>query len=138
MSLPRNLPSNPNTEAIGPTTQELLSDEARAYLAKSVSENTIRVVRADLRVFTQWGGTLPTHPEEVANFIAEQARAKKPATLQRYLLILPKWLAAHGHSSSVRTEAMRRVMAGIGRQLDSTPDSAPPLLLEDLKRVTEP
>jgi integrase len=137
MSSSNNLPSKPSAEAIGPTTQELLSDEARAYLAESVSENTIRAVRADLRVFTQWGGTLPTQPEEVANFIAEQARAKKPATLQRYLSSLHTWHVAHGHASPVRTETVRRVMTGIGRQLDSTPESAPPLLLEDFKRVMD-
>lgn len=137
MSSYGHLPSKPNAGAIGPTARELLSDEARAYLAESVSQNTIRAVRADLKVFTQWGGALPTQPEEVANFIAEQARAKKPATLQRYLSSLHTWHVAHRHASPVRTETVRRVMTGIGRQLDSTPDSAPPLLLEDVKRVMD-
>lgn len=117
--------------------ESFLSQEALAYLANSVSTNTVRALRANLTVFRKWGGSLPATVEEVANFLAVQAEQKKLATLQRYLASLHAWHVAHGQTSPARTETIRRLIAGIGRQSDTTPSSAPPLLLEDFKRILD-
>ena len=57
-----------------PTVFQDVSDDAIDYLFCSVAENTVRARKADLKVFVDWGGSLPSNPEEVANFIADQAR----------------------------------------------------------------
>ena len=116
---------------------EALSPEARAYLAESISANSLRAFRADLKIFTQWGGALPTTAQTVANFLADQAATKKGSTLARYANSLHIWHLAHGLASPVRTEVVRRDFQGIRRQQDSRPESAPPLLLADFQHVLD-
>ena len=75
-----------------PQVVKRLSARARRHIANSVSKNTIRGMRADLRVYQRAGGLLPADEFDIANFIADQrALGKKPATLERYLNSLHMW-----------------------------------------------
>lgn len=124
--------------ALSPNATGTFTDRARGYLADSVSKNTVRALRADLTVYTHWGGPLPATEASVANFLAEQAEVKKASTIARYANSLHIWHAAHGyHPSPVRTETVRRLLQGIQRHQDTRPDSPAPLLLQDLKSVLD-
>ena len=129
-------PSTPN-KAQEVTSSGALSPHAHEYLAGSASANTARAVRADLRVYIRWGGTLPATEEMVANFLADQARHKKPSTVARYANSLHVWHRTSGAPSPVRSETVRRVLKGIHRYHDTRPASSQPLLLEDLKRLLD-
>ncbi|AXY40722.1 hypothetical protein [Halomonas sp. JS92-SW72] len=55
-----------------------LSVDARRLIAASVSKNTLRGMRSDLRVYQRAGGLLPADEFVIANFIAEAHRQGKP------------------------------------------------------------
>src|SRR5690554_817188 len=87
-----------------PQVVKHLSAQARRHIANSVSKNTIRGRRADLRVYQRAGGLLPADEFDIANFIADQrAQGKKPATLERYLNSLHMWHRYMNLPSPVRS-----------------------------------
>ncbi|WP_416137222.1 site-specific integrase [Halomonas sp. HK25] len=116
-----------------PQVVKRLSARARRHIANSVSKNTIRGMRADLRVYQRAGGLLPADEFDIANFIADQrALGKKPATLERYLNSLHMWHRYMNLPSPVTSMPVRAVMRGIRRAAGTRQKEAPPLLLADL------
>ncbi|MGM0984785.1 MAG: site-specific integrase [Pseudomonadota bacterium] len=116
-----------------PQVMKRLSAWARRHIANSVSKNTIRGMRADLRVYQRSGGLLPADEFDIANFIADQrALGKKPATLERYLNSLHMWHRYMNLPSPVKRMPVRAVMRGIRRSAGTCQKEAPPLLLADL------
>ncbi|WP_231566459.1 site-specific integrase [Litchfieldella xinjiangensis] len=102
-------------------------------LANSVAPNTVRAMRADLKVYRQAGGRLPATDTEIANYLSQQnLLGKKPATLERYANSLHMWHRYMNLPSPVHTMAVRSVMRGIKRTRDMRQASAPALRLEDL------
>ncbi|MBB3189426.1 site-specific integrase [Halomonas cerina] len=121
-----------------PQAVKRLSARARRHIANSVSKNTIRGMRADLRVYQRAGGLLPADEFDIANFIADQrALGKKPATLERYLNSLHMWHRYMALPSPVKHMAVRAVMRGIRRSAGIRQKEAPPLLLDDLQRLLD-
>ncbi|MDW7749095.1 site-specific integrase [Halomonas sp.] len=112
---------------------EGLSEEARHLLAQSVSANSVRAMRADLRVYQQAGGILPATDTDIANYLsAQSALGKKPATLERYANSLHMWHRYMNLPSPIKTMAVRNVLRGIKRSRDTRQSSAPALRLKEL------
>ena len=121
-----------------PQVVNRLSARARRHIANSVSKNTIRGMRSDLRVYQRAGGLLPADEFDIANFIADQrALGKKPATLERYLNSLHMWHRYMNLPSPVKSMPVRAVMRGIRRSAGTRQKEAPPLLLEDLHHLLD-
>ncbi|WP_311946755.1 site-specific integrase [Halomonas piscis] len=113
-----------------------LSREARRLLSESVSPNTVRGMRSDLRVYQKAGGVLPATEIDIANFLsAQNRRGKKPATLERYANSLHMWHRYHNVPSPVKTMAVRSVMRGIKKSRDTRQASAPALRLRELHQL---
>lgn len=117
---------------------EGLSREARRLLSESVSPNTVRAMRADLKIYCQAGGQLPATEVEVANFLSEQNQAgKAPVTIQRYANSLNMWHRYHNLPSPVKHQAVRSVIRGIKKTRDTRQASAPALRLKELHRLLD-
>jgi integrase len=117
---------------------EGLSREARRLLSESVSPNTVRGMRSDLRVYQKAGGMLPATEVDIANFLSAQNKlGKKPATLERYANSLHMWHRYHNLPSPVKTMAVRSVIRGIKKSRDTRQDSAPALRLKELHRLLD-
>lgn len=117
---------------------EGLSQEARRLLSESVSPNTVRGMRSDLRVYQKAGGVLPATEIDIANFLSAQNRlGKKPATLERYANSLHMWHRYHNVPSPVKTMAVRSVIRGIKKSRDTRQASAPALRLKELHRLLD-
>jgi len=114
-----------------------LSDDVLTYIENSVAENTIRSRVSDIRVFIGWGGHLPSTPEEVAHFFADQAKVKKISTLHRYGTSLNHWHGANRLPSPCKTELVRAVLGGIARTHGRKQKQAKPLLIEDIKMLID-
>ena len=112
---------------------ENLCPEIISYLSNSASENTIRAREADLRVFLDWGGHLPSTEEEVATFLAQMASNRKHATLSRYISTLNHWHGAKRLPSPCKCELVRAVMSGIARTNGRGQKRAKPLVVEHIK-----
>ena len=115
-----------------------LSREARRLLSQSVSPNTVRAMRADLKVYQKTGGVLPASEIDIANFLsAQNALGKAPATLTRYANSLHMWHRYHNVPSPVKSMAVRSVLRGIRKSRDTRQASSPALRLEELHRLLD-
>ncbi|WP_280564817.1 site-specific integrase [Chromohalobacter sp. 48-RD10] len=117
-------------------SHEGLSREARRLLSQSVSANSVRAMRADIRIYQQAGGPLPATETDIANYLsAQNAQGKKPATLERYANSLHMWHRYMNFPSPVKTMAVRSVLRGIKKSRDMRQASAPALRLKELHRL---
>src|SRR3974377_1547635 len=64
-------------------TDEVTSRVA-ALIENSLAENSRRAYLSDLREFERWGGTIPSSPELVASYLADQADRLAVATTIRH------------------------------------------------------
>ncbi|HEY9080479.1 tyrosine-type recombinase/integrase [Magnetovibrio sp.] len=111
------------------------SDLVRSYVRQSVSENTRRAYRADLKHFTAWGGIIPASDVMVAEYLVEHAGELSIATLTRRLASISKTHAAKGLLSPTKSELVKSTMRGIKRAHAAPQRAAQPLLVEDLMRI---
>ncbi|MEQ1934833.1 MAG: integrase, partial [Fimbriimonadaceae bacterium] len=75
-----NLPLSKPTNADF-TGENSLQLNVRDYVAEAFSANTKKAYRSDLDHFYAWGGTIPTSPELVAQYLAYHGSALSAATL---------------------------------------------------------
>ena len=61
------------------------ADDVTNYVRLSRAANTLKAYASDLESFRQWGGAIPSSPDEVAHYLADNAERLKPATLSRHL-----------------------------------------------------
>src|SRR5882724_11378879 len=72
-----------------PASIEESRDNARSYVLRSKADSTVRAYRSDWETFTRWCEArrvqcLPADPEDVAGFLADEAKAgRKAATITR-------------------------------------------------------
>ena len=115
-----------------------LSSEARRLLSASVTPNTVRALRSDLKVYQKAGGMLPATEVDIANFLSAQNEAGKAvATLLRYANSLHMWHRYHNLPSPVKSMAVRSVIRGIKKSRDTRQASAPALRLNELHQLLD-
>jgi len=123
----------PNQE----NTYQDLNPEVLTYIKNSVAESTTKARESDIKIFINWGGHLPSTPEEVANFFADQAKTKAVATLERYQSSLNHWHGAKRLPSPCKNELVRAVLGGISRTHGRKRRRAKPLLIDDVKTIID-
>lgn len=114
-----------------------LNATSRRLIIDSLSMNSTRAVKADLKVFSDWGGQLPADETEIANFLSDQIQSagKKYSTVKRYANSLHLWHQMHGLASPVKGTYVRRVLKGMARTQDTRANSAPALIPEHLRQL---
>ncbi|WP_159573887.1 tyrosine-type recombinase/integrase [Curtobacterium sp. 18060] len=130
----------------------------RVFAEASLSPNTIRAYRSDLRQFARWRAgfldheisepheleqitTSPVDPTEVAAFIADKANAVlsdggqryAPATISRYVAAIDWEHARRGHTTPGSTPIVRDVLKGIRRTRSVPVRRAKPMTLKALQ-----
>jgi site-specific recombinase XerD len=103
-----------------------------AYLEASISANTRRAYRCDMAHFTAWGGTIPTSPETVAQYLAEYAEALTVATLSRRLVAIGKAHTMQGLPNPCSSDLVRMTMRGIRRTRGKPQRQAAAAIKEDV------
>ncbi len=109
-----------------------LSDTTREYIRAARAQNTLRAYRLDLADFQAWGGTIPSAPETVAEYLAARAGDLKPSTLERRLAAIRFAHEVAGYESPTESALVKEVMRGIRRAKGTAPRRARPVLFEDL------
>lgn len=102
------------------------------YLSLSLSEASKRAYQADMRHFQEWGGTLPSSPAQVAQYLASHAQTHKVATLRRWVASLSKAHQLAGMVNPVNSGLVKAALRGICRSRGTARREAKPLLREDL------
>ena len=113
------------------------NDLVEDFIRQSRAPNTLKAYASDLEQFSQWGGQLPSSPEQVAQFLAERADHLKPATLSRYVASLAVAHRSMGLDSPTNSELVRSVIKGIRRVKGVAQKAAKPLIKEDLFAVLD-
>ena len=119
-----------------------IAAEARDYVAASRAENTTRSYRTGWAQFTAWcdehGVTaLPAGAETVACFVADLAKAAKPATIDARLAAISAAHRAAGYDSPTKAEAVRLVRRGVRRTLGTAQRRVRPVTVADLRKMIE-
>jgi integrase len=114
-----------------------ITKPALAFVANSRAENTRRAYRADWADFTTWcrdrgRDPLPATPETVADYLADLATDRKPATISRRVAAIASAHRLAGQPSPTRDELVRLALRGIQRTLGTAQAQARPILLSDL------
>jgi integrase len=126
--------SNCTTDA---PNSKLISEPVRDLLSQSLSASTQRAYSADLAHFQAAGYSIPSSPNEVANYIAAMAQVLKPATVSRRLAAIAKAHRALGHASPVSSEIVNATMKGLRRKCGVAQRQAKPIMTDDLHRILD-
>jgi site-specific recombinase XerD len=119
-----------------------IAADARDYVAASRAENTTRVYRTGWAQFSVWcdehGVTpLPAGAETVACYVADLAKAAKPATIDARLAAISAAHRAAGHDSPTKEEAVRLVRRGVRRTLGTAQRQVRPVTVPDLRTMLQ-
>ena len=117
-----------------------IAADARDYLAASRAENTVRVYRTGWAQFTAWCEAhgvraLPAGPDTVTCFVADLAKAAKPATIDARLAAISAAHRAAGYESPTKEEAIRLVRRGVRRTLGTAQRQVHPVTVADLRTM---
>lgn len=113
------------------------SAPVRDYVAGALSENTHRAYYSDLEHFRVWGGSIPTVPPVVAEYLAAHALINSVATLKRRLATIAKAHRIIGVESPTKAELVRATLRGIQRKHGKPQLRAAPLTKEILFEVLQ-
>lgn len=108
------------------------------YAANALAENTRKAYGSDVKRFLQWGGTIPSAPQQILDYIEQHASTHKHSTLTRWLASLA---VAHDEvlrisaDNPVRSKALRTLMRGIARVHGTKQRRVSPLSLSDLTKI---
>ena len=108
------------------------SSIVKEYVRDSISDNTKRAYRSDLRHFRDWGGTIPATDVMLADYLAQHARTLSVATLVRRIASISKAHSAKGLPNPARSELVKSTLRGIKRINGHPQRRAKPLTKEDL------
>jgi site-specific recombinase XerD len=119
-----------------------IAADARDYVAASRAENTTRVYRTGWAQFTAWCDehgvmALPAGPETVALYVADLAKAAKPATIDLRLAAISAAHRAAGYESPTKAETVRLVRGGVRRTLGTAQRQVRPVTVAELRTMVE-
>jgi site-specific recombinase XerD len=104
----------------------------RDFLSQSISGATKKAYAADIRQFKAWGETIPSSPDQIAEYIAMLAATHSAATIARRLASLSKAHRATGGDDPCKAEIVKATVRGIRRAIGTAQREAKPILKEDL------
>jgi integrase len=102
------------------------------YVAAAVADNTRRAYQNDLRAFLAWGGSIPSAPESIANYLVAHAAVLSPVTLSRQLVAIGRAHTTLGQRNPCRTDFVRTTLRGIWRVHGRPQRQVAPALREDI------
>jgi integrase len=117
--------------------KNVLTGPVAEYVRESRATNSLKAYASDIEQFLTWGGHIPSQPEDIARYIAEEAERLKPATLTRRLASLAIAHRSRGLPNPTASELVRSVLQGIRRVKGTAQKAAKPLLKEDLFTILD-
>lgn len=104
----------------------------RSFLTNSLSDSTKRAYAADMAHYAASGRTIPSMPENLAEYLAEMAASYAVATIQRRVAAISKAHGAIGADDPTKAEIVKATMRGIRRVVGTAQREAKTILREDL------
>jgi integrase len=120
-----------------PRRRVVVSEQVQAYLNVSRSANTVKGYVADVRSFLRWGGRIPSRPEVVAEFLADEAETKAFATIRRKNAAIGLAHRELGYASPSYFEVVKGTLRGIKRAKPYKVRQKRPLVAEQVIAATK-
>lgn len=117
------------------TSHTLPSELVAGYSAAAQSEATTRSYDADIRHFKLHGGTIPSTPTMVAEYLACMAGTLAVSTLQHRLIAIHREHTDRGLPSPVMDNLVKRTMQGIRRTLGTKQRRVTALVKDDVIEI---
>jgi integrase len=118
------------------TLRPQLSPALADLLEDATAANTKKAYRSDLRAFVEWGGSIPSTPEEIGDYLAEHAGRLKPSTLQRRLAAIKEAHDVQGYAPSPTAHPLvKAALKAVRRRHGTSQTQAKPILPQDLSRI---
>jgi integrase len=102
------------------------------YIHAAVSNNTRKAYQADLAHFFAWGGTLPSTPEVISQYLASHATTHCPATLNRWLVSINRAHTSQNLPSPTKSDIVKTTLRGIKRTVGIKQRQVEPVLKSNL------
>lgn len=109
-----------------------LPDSVKAYVTAALADNTRRAYQGDLADFLRWGGTIPSSPERLAEYIADRATLLSPYTITRRVVGISRAHVSQGQHDPAKNDLVRTVLRGVRRKNGVPQRQVAPLLKQDL------
>ncbi len=115
-----------------------VSQKVRQLLRAVFSDNTKRAYQSDLQSFLRWGGHIPSSPEEIARYIAENCPRLSVVTLRRHVSALVNvHMALELRENPAQHPLVSKTLKGAARTHGAAQRVVKPLLIEDLRRILD-
>ncbi|MDU8927675.1 site-specific integrase [Alisedimentitalea sp. MJ-SS2] len=117
---------------------QLPSTEVKDLLEAAYAANTRRAYRSDIASFLEWGGSIPSTPEEIAAFIAFRANNCTVATIRRQMAALSSLHTSLGYlPNPLKSRLIASTMRGLDRIHGQPQRAVEPLLIEQLRLILD-
>ncbi len=118
------------------TSADVYTDpDVLRFIEAATSANTRRAYDSDLRHFLAWGGSVPSRPGIVAEYLAAHANAFSMATLARRLVAIRRAHARRGLPDPTKSELARLTLRGVRRCHGRPQQRVAPLRVEHLSAI---
>lgn len=107
------------------------------YLHAALSGNTRRGYQSDLAHFIAWGGTIPSNPETVCQYLASHVGVLSPATLNRRIVSIGRAHTSQGLESPTKTDLVKSTLRGIRRTVGTAQRQVAPAVKEKLVAMVD-
>ena len=115
-----------------------VSQEVRQLLSAVFSDNTKRAYKSDLQSFLRWGGNIPSNPEEITQYIAENCPRLSVVTLRRHISALVNiHMALELPENPAQHSLVAKTLKGAARAHGAVQRAVKPLLIEDLRHILD-
>jgi len=109
-----------------------LKSDFEKFIHAAVSDNTRTAYQADLKHFIDFGGTIPSTPEIISQYLAIHADTHKPATLARWLVSINKAHTSQNLPSPTTSDLVKATLRGIKRTVGTNQRQVAPVLKNNL------
>ncbi|NRB16160.1 MAG: tyrosine-type recombinase/integrase [Rhodobacteraceae bacterium] len=114
------------------------STDVKELLEAAYAVNTRRAYRSDVASFLQWGGSIPSTPQEIAAFIAFRAETCSVATIKRQLASLSSLHSTLEHTPNpLKSRHIAAAVRGLARLHGKPQRAVEPLLIEHLRLILD-
>jgi integrase len=100
-----------------------------------ITKSTKRAYNYDIDQFLKSGYSLPTTPADLSQYLIENAKVKNSRTLKRHIVGLRYWHKANNYPDPTKDDMVKSALKYITRQYGCPRRKAPPLTVEQLKRI---
>lgn len=125
------------TNTISKLQSIALEKSVAQYIHAALADNTRKGYQSDLEHFLNWGGSIPSTPEVISNYLAAHAELLSAATLNRRIVAINRAHTANGMASPTKSDLVKTTLKGIKRTFGTKQRQVSPVLKNDLIKMVE-